>query len=353
MLIFHSDDTALRRARTELHDGALVEPFESPERVTLILERLKALALGEIRRPLAYGLAPVLAVHDEDYVNFLATCWGRWQAAGNQGEAIANIWPARTLRGDRVPEAIGGQLGYYALAADTSITAGTFDAAMASKDVALGAVSHTLATRAPSFGLCRPPGHHAAYDQFGGYCFFNNAAIAAEHALGAGKQRVAILDVDFHHGNGTQQIFYGRDDVFFASIHGDPSVTFPYFSGYADETGTGCGEGFTANYPLPPGVAVARWMEALNEALVRIRRSGAELLIVSLGVDTFEHDPISAFCLTHADFNTLGQCLASAGLPTTLLMEGGYAVADIGVNVANVLTGFESAMPPLIDDNGA
>jgi len=353
MLIFHSDDTCLRRARTELHDGALVEPFESPERVTLILEHLKALALGEIRRPLAYGLAPVLAVHDEDYVNFLATCWGRWQAAGNQGEAIANIWPARTLRGDRVPEAIGGQLGYYALAADTSITAGTFDAAMASKDVALGAVSHTLATRAPSFGLCRPPGHHAAYDQFGGYCFFNNAAIAAEHALGAGKQRVAILDVDFHHGNGTQQIFYGRDDVFFASIHGDPSVTFPYFSGYADETGTGCGEGFTANYPLPPGVAVARWMEALNEALVRIRRSGAELLIVSLGVDTFEHDPISAFCLTHADFNTLGQCLASAGLPTTLLMEGGYAVADIGVNVANVLTGFESAMPPLIDDNGA
>lgn len=352
MLIFHSDDTCLRRARTELHDGALVEPFESPERVTLILERLKALALGEIRHPATYGLAPVLAVHDEAYVRFLATCWARWQAAGNAGEAIANIWPARTLRGDRVPEAIGGQLGYYALAADTSITAGTFDAAMASKDVALGAVSHTLKTREPAFGLCRPPGHHAAYDQFGGYCFFNNAAIAAEHALRAGRKRVAILDVDFHHGNGTQQIFYARDDVFFASIHGDPSVTFPYFSGYADETGTGPGDGFTANYPLPPGVAVARWMNALDDALERICRSGAELLIVSLGVDTFENDPISAFCLTHADFSTLGQRLASVGLPTTLLMEGGYAVADIGVNVAGVLSGFERVVSSSADDNG-
>jgi acetoin utilization deacetylase AcuC-like enzyme len=247
------------------------------------------------------------------------------------------------MRGDRIPQSVSGQLGYYALAAETSITEGTFAAAMASKDTALAAIDHTLATGEPTFGLCRPPGHHAAVDQFGGYCFFNNAAIAAQRALDAGKRRVAILDVDFHHGNGTQQIFYRRDDVLFASLHGDPDVTFPYFSGYTDETGEGVGEGFTINYPLPPGTSVATWMAALDDALARIHQAECELLVVSLGVDIFEDDPISAFTFQHADFIALGQRLAEAGLPCVFLMEGGYAVADIGVNVVNVLQGFNEA----------
>ena len=340
MLTFFSEGSRQRQARSELHDGALVTPFECPERMDLVLAALSKAAF-EVRSPSDYGLAPVLAVHDADYVAFLENCWQAWQAAGHAGEAIPNIWPARTMRGDRIPQSVSGQLGYYALAAETSITEGTFAAAMASKDTALAATDHTLATGEPTFGLCRPPGHHAAVDQFGGYCFFNNAAIAAQRALDAGKRRVAILDVDFHHGNGTQQIFYRRDDVLFASLHGDPDVTFPYFSGYADETGEGAGEGFTINYPLPPGTSVATWMAALDEALARIHQAECELLVVSLGVDIFEDDPISAFTFQHADFIALGKRLAAAGLPCVFLMEGGYAVEDIGVNVVNVLQGFE------------
>ena len=340
MLTFFSEGSRQRQARSELHDGALVTPFECPERMDLVLAALSKAAF-EVRSPSDYGLAPVLAVHDADYVAFLENCWQAWQAAGHAGEAIPNIWPARTMRGDRIPQSVSGQLGYYALAAETSITEGTFAAAMASKDTALAATDHTLATGEPTFGLCRPPGHHAAVDQFGGYCFFNNAAIAAQRALDAGKRRVAILDVDFHHGNGTQQIFYRRDDVLFASLHGDPDVTFPYFSGYTDETGEGVGEGFTINYPLPPGTSVATWMAALDEALARIHQAECELLVVSLGVDIFEDDPISAFTFQHADFIALGKRLATAGLPCVFLMEGGYAVEDIGVNVVNVLQGFE------------
>ncbi|MYL22933.1 histone deacetylase family protein [Halomonas alkaliantarctica] len=340
MLTFHSDKTSLRQANTELHDGTLVTPFESPERVALILACLKQAQLGEIREPPALGLAPVLAVHDRGYVDFLQSCWQRWQAAGHAGEAMANIWPARTLRGDRIPKSVSGQLGYYALAAETAITDGTFEAAMASKDVALAAVAHTLASGEPSFGLCRPPGHHAAFDQFGGYCFFNNAAIAAQYARDAGKKRVAILDVDFHHGNGTQQIFFDRDDVLFVSIHGDPAVTFPYYLGYADETGRGPGEGFNVNYPLPPGTDVATWLATLDLALADIQAFDPELVVISLGVDIFEGDPISAFTFKNYDFVTLGERLASLKRPTTFLLEGGYAVADIGVNVVNVLRGF-------------
>ena len=340
MVTFFSEGSRQRQARSELHDGALVTPFECPERMDLVLAALSKAAF-EVRSSSDYGLAPVLAVHDADYVAFLENCWQAWQAAGHAGEAIPNIWPARTMRGDRIPQSVSGQLGYYALAAETSITEGTFAAAMASKDTALAATDHTLATGEPTFGLCRPPGHHAAVDQFGGYCFFNNAAIAAQRALDAGKRRVAILDVDFHHGNGTQQIFYRCDDVLFASLHGDPDVTFPYFSGYTDETGEGVGEGFTINYPLPPGTSVATWMAALDEALAHIHRAECELLVVSLGVDIFEGDPISAFTFQHVDFIALGQRLAAAGLPCVFLMEGGYAVEDIGVNVVNVLQGFE------------
>lgn len=343
MLTFFSADSRLRQARSELHDGSLVAPFECSERLDLVLSAIQQSALGEVREPSDYGMAPVLAVHDPAYVNFLSHCWQAWKGAGHTGEAIPNIWPARTLRGDKIPRSISGQLGYYALAAETSINEGTFEAALASKNTALGAVEYALTSGEPCFGLCRPPGHHAAFDQFGGYCFFNNAAIAAQWALDAGKRRVAILDVDFHHGNGTQQIFYHRNDVLFVSLHGDPDVTFPYYSGYAEEIGVGAGEGFNINYPLPPGTSVTTWMAALDKALARIRQAECELMIVSLGVDIFEGDPISAFTFQHADFVALGERLAQTQLPCIFLMEGGYAVDDIGVNVVNVLQGFEQS----------
>ena len=191
-----------------------------------------------------------------------------------------------------------------------------------------------------TFALCRPPGHHAGSDLYGGYCFLNNAAIAAQGFIDGGAARVAILDVDFHHGNGTQDIFYNRNDVLFLSLHGEPENAFPHFLGYADETGIGPGDGFNFNYPLPPGTPYHQWHTALTEAFNEIRRYSPDALVVSLGVDTFEHDPISFFKLGSSDFTHYGAEIAQLDLPTLFVMEGGYAVEQIGINTLNVLDGF-------------
>lgn len=176
---------------------------------------------------------------------------------------------------------------------------------------------------------------------YGGYCFLNNAAIAAQYFRDHGASRVAVLDVDFHHGNGTQDIFYNRSDVLYVSIHGDPADAFPYFSGYADETGSGEGDGYNLNLPLPRGTEFSVWQEALNDALARIRNFRPDALVVSLGVDTFAQDPISFFRLQSADFSTYGRMIATCKVPTLFVFEGGYAVQEVGVNAVNVLTGFE------------
>ena len=227
----------------------------------------------------------------------------------------------------------------------TSISHGTWEAARAAADVALTGASQIKEGARAAFALCRPPGHHAARDLYGGYCFLNNAAIAAQYLRDAGAARVAILDVDFHHGNGTQDIFYDRPDVLYISLHGDPAEAFPYFSGFADETGTGAGAGFTLNLPLPPGTKFGAWQDALRAALLRIENFRADALVVSLGVDTFAEDPISFFRLQSADFSTYGRMIGASALPTLFVLEGGYAVGEIGVNVVNVLTGFEDAQP--------
>ncbi len=341
MLTIHSPRHLLRRATSELAGGHLVAPFECPERIAFVLERIAETGLGEVIEPAEHGLDPILAVHDADFVRFLETAWADWVASGATGEAIPIVWPARRMS-RRVPNEIGGRLGHYALAAETSITEGTFAAARSSADVAVEAASRVADGAGAVFGLCRPPGHHAARDLYGGYCFLNNAAIAVERLKARGASRVAVLDVDFHHGNGTQDVFYDRGDVLYASIHGDPRETFPYFLGYADEIGRGEGEGATLNLPLAPGADWEVWGAALATALTRIDRFGAEAVVVSLGVDAYEGDPHGFFRLRSQDFLRLGEAIGRAGHPTVFLMEGGYAVAEIGVNVVNVLMGFEN-----------
>jgi acetoin utilization deacetylase AcuC-like enzyme len=194
------------------------------------------------------------------------------------------------------------------------------------------------------FGLCRPPGHHAAADYCGGYCFVNNAAVAAQWLRDQGAARVSILDIDYHHGNGTQSIFYDRDDIQFVSLHGDPRQEYPYFLGYADEIGHGGGEGFNVNYPMVWGTGFDVWGQALRDACHEIVSYSPEAVVVSLGVDTFEKDPISQFKLKSADYIKAGEIIAGLEKPTVFLMEGGYAVAEIGMNAVNVLSGFESAL---------
>jgi acetoin utilization deacetylase AcuC-like enzyme len=342
MITVFSPDHVLRSPRTELYGGELVRPHESPERARIVLERIETQRLGAVVAPSKFGAAPLLRVHDAAYLEFLEAAWNEWVAAGNRGEAIPDCWPARRMS-QRRPNSITGKLGYFAMAGETSISHGTWEAARAAADVALTGASRIEGGDGAAFALCRPPGHHAARDLYGGYCFLNNAAIAAQDLRDTVAARVAILDVDFHHGNGTQDIFNDRADVLYVSLHGDPKDAFPYFSGYADETGIGAGEGFTLNLPLPRGTEFGAWREALRIGLRRIEDFHADALVVSLGVDTFEEDPISFFRLQSPDFFTYGRMIGCCALPTLFVLEGGYAVGEIGVNVVNVLTGFESA----------
>lgn len=341
MLTIYSEKHRLRNSKTELYQGQLVEPFERPSRMDYIVNRIREAGLGEMVEPTDFGLEPVLRIHDAGFVTFLENAWDEWQATGAKGEAIATCWPARRMA-QTCPSDIDGKLGYYCLASETAISEGTWEAARSSANVALEGASR-IAGSGAVFSLCRPPGHHAALDMFGGYCFLNNAGIAAQHLLDTGMKRVAILDVDFHHGNGTQDIFYNRDDVLFISLHGDPMDAFPHFLGHANETGEGAGEGYTLNLPMGRGTPFGPWRDALKRALDRIAGYGPEALIVSLGVDTFENDPISFFKLKSDDFATYGADLAALNLPTLFVMEGGYDIAEIGINTVNVLQGFEAA----------
>jgi acetoin utilization deacetylase AcuC-like enzyme len=341
MITVFSEEHALRHPRTELSGGELVTPHECPERAQFVLDRVREQGLGEVIAPTRFDRAPLLRVHDAHYLGFLEHAWRDWVAAGNRGEAIPDCWPARRMT-QRCPNSITGKLGYYAMAGETSISAGTWEAARAAADVALTAAARIQSGEQAAFALCRPPGHHAARDLFGGYCFLNNAALAAQLLRDGGAARVAILDVDYHHGNGTQDIFYERADVLFVSLHAHPADAFPYFSGYEDETGSGPGTGFTYNLPMPDGTEFAVWQAALQSALRRIADFRADALVVSLGVDTFIEDPISSFRLSSDDFSTYGGMLGTCGLPTLFVLEGGYAVREIGINAVNVLTGFES-----------
>lgn len=342
MQIVFSEDHRLHFAQGELYGGEFVTPFERPSRMEYVLRELKTRGMLDLVPPRPLDMTPVHKVHDAKFLAFLATAWSEWVKAGFRGEILPTGFPARGMR-QIEPRNIDGRAGYYALAMETCITAGTWEAAVASASVAQTA-QLVISGGAPSaFALCRPPGHHAHHDLYGGYCFLNNAAIAAQGFRDQGAARVAILDVDFHHGNGTQDIFYERSDVLFCSLHGQPEDAFPYFIGYKDETGRGMGEGHNFNYPMPPGTPYTQWGEALEQACRKIAAYKPDVLIVSLGVDTYKDDPISFFKLDSPDFTTYGTRIAKLKLPTLFVMEGGYAIEAIGVNTVNVLDGFVNA----------
>ena len=368
MKTFFSEDHRLHFPQGELHGGQLVTPFERPSRIEYVLRRLVERGFPAPEQPPGCDMTPVARVHDAGYLAFLESVWGEWKAAGFAGEVIATAFPARRMPGARVPRDIDGKVGWYALAAETAITGGTWRAALSSCASAQAAQRYVSGRRGAdrdggtvggdgrsaddgppaAFALCRPPGHHAAIDLYGGYCFLNNAAVVAEMFRADGVERVAVLDVDFHHGNGTQDILWHRGDVLFASIHGHPEDAYPYFSGYADERGAGDGEGATANWPLRPGSGWDRWSAALDEALERVAGFGTGALVVSLGVDAYRDDPISFFRLDSDDFAECGRRIAALGLPTVFVMEGGYAIEAVGINAVNVLEGFGGRSPDVV-----
>jgi acetoin utilization deacetylase AcuC-like enzyme len=343
MITFFNDRHALHHGRREMFRGELVPCFEVPARADHVLRELQSRKLGAIESPPDIAEEAILRVHSRRYVDFLRGAWEEWVAldpANAQRDAIPSYWPIRTFRSDVLPPSFPARMGLFSFDAGSPLTSGTWVAARAGAECAVASANHVLGGARGAFALTRPPGHHAGADFFGGYCFLNNAAIAAQALRDGGVDRVAILDIDYHHGNGTQAIFYERADVFFASVHGDPHTEYPYYLGYADERGNGTGEGYNLNLPLPRGTGFAAWRGAMSHALREIARFGAQALVVSLGVDTFAGDPISGFDLRSEHFLRIGEDLAGAGLATVFVFEGGYAVAEVGVNAVNVLDGF-------------
>ena len=333
--LFFDDRQTAHAPLRELHNGEWVPFAENVARPRAIVA-----AFPDWQTVRDFGMAPLLAVHDAAYLGFLERAHREWSAAGRSGDAIGYTFPVVRRR----PLAFGridADLGAYSYDAGTPIAEGTWLSAYWSAQGALTALDH-LATSgdAHGFALCRPPGHHAGRDYMGGYCYLNNAAIAARAAVARGLGPVAILDIDYHHGNGTQDIFYADADVFFASIHADPSTDYPFYWGHADERGEGEGEGATLNLPLPRGTDGAAYRPALDRALRAIADWGARLLIVSFGADTHKSDPISSFALERKDYGDLASDIAALAVPTLIVMEGGYAVGDLGRNVAAFLEGF-------------
>ncbi|HEU0045482.1 histone deacetylase family protein [Sphingomonas sp.] len=318
----------------ELHNGGFVPYAEVPARAAMILA-----AIGGAAEPVDAGMAPIEAVHHADYLAFLREAPGLWRAAGRSGDAIPYAFPVVGRRPLRLHR-IDALLGRYGFDATTPLTPDTWDTAYWSAQTALAATGAVLGGERTAFALCRPPGHHAGADYCGGYCHLNVAAIAAQAARDAGVARVTVLDIDYHHGNGTQDIFWDRGDVFYASVHADPATDYPFYWGHADERGEGAGEGATLNLPLSHGTTLDEFRRAQGEALAAIAAFGPGLLVVSFGADTWEGDPISRFALKTADYALLARDIAACGWPTVIVMEGGYAVDALGANVASFLGGF-------------
>lgn len=345
MIVVASDDHFQHNPPHEFLDGALIPIYETPERVTIIRAALERAALGPVVAPRAFGIEPVRAVHDDGYLTYLETIYDRWVVAGGAPEAVipgtlAVRWMSRPHDHPLAAP------GYYTFDTCAPIVAGTYAAARTAADIALTGAESLLAGHRSVYALCRPPGHHAGRDLSGGYCFLNNAAIAAEYLVrSVAGATCAILDIDFHHGNGTQQIFYERSDVLFVSIHASPSYQYPFFLGYAGECGAGAGEGYNLNLPLDAGVRDREYLAALDRALEAIADVAPHFLVLSAGFDTFEGDPVAnhggGFALSAAAYPQIGRRIAALNLPTLVVQEGGYAIDALGDNVVGLLQGLE------------
>ena len=333
----------------ETYLGRSIPAHEVVARAELIREALLADGGFEVLGPIDHGLEPILAVHDRGLVRFLETAWAdvERQRPGTDS-LIADTYPVRAMfdgmSAEAVaalpePTAVGGRTGWWGLDSGNPIVAGTYDAARGAVDVALTTLDLVLGGEQVAYGLCRPPGHHAARSMAGGYCFFNNAAIAAEAATLATGEPVAILDLDFHHGNGTQQIFWRRGDVLYASLHGDPRRIYPFFLGHAAETGEGPGAGANLNVPLSAGTDDEAYLAALERALEAIDARPGSLVVVSLGFDTYRDDPICDFALTTPVYAEIGRRVAALGRRLVVLQEGGYHLPSLGPNAVSWLRG--------------
>lgn len=320
--------------------GNFVPGEEKPERAERLLAALDR-KRHDLVSPAPYGNGPRLGVHALDYLTFLEAASSEWQQLpGASAEVVGNVHPVRGS--GTYPASIVGRAGWHLQDMACGIGPGTWAAAAAATDVAVTAADLVLDGERAAYALCRPPGHHAYRDMAGGHCFLNNTAIAAEWLCQAGK-RVAILDIDIHHGNGTQSIFYHRADVLTVSVHADPHRFYPFFWGHAHERGEGDGEGFNINVPVPLGADDATWTAAVGGTLASIRAFAPDVLVVALGLDASFDDPFGGAKVTGAGFKSAGEMIGRLGLPTLIVQEGGYLSETLGPNLAAFLGGFETS----------
>lgn len=340
MRAFLDERQARHEPRHFMANGALLPNPEVSERIGIL--RAAAEAAGcRFETPRDAGLGPLAAVHTPEYLTFLRTIHARWRRIDDAGrEVIPNVHPAN--RTDGYPRSAVGQAGYHQADTACPIAEGTWEAVYLSAQTAVAGADALLDGAGAAYALCRPPGHHAFADLAGGFCFLNNAAIAAERLRMAGR-RPAILDVDVHHGNGTQGIFYARADVLTVSIHADPERFYPFFWGYAQERGSGDGLGCNLNLPLPRGTDDDRYLATLATALDRIAGFGADALVVATGLDIHVDDPFRGFAVTTAGFRNIGAAIAATGLDCLFVQEGGYVSDHLGQNLSSALSGFLGA----------
>jgi acetoin utilization deacetylase AcuC-like enzyme len=339
MRIIFADQHRLHDPANAIIDGKRFASEDTPERAENILQAVQKPPFGPICPPSDHGLGPILSVHTQDYIDYLQSAY--FQNKATYGQASAVIPETFAPRGARrKPSSFHGIPGYYCFGIGTPLLEHTWEAAYWSAQCALTAADFVISGDRAAYAICRPPGHHAASSLYGGLCYLNNAAIAARYLQAGGLSRIAILDIDYHHGNGTQEIFYADSSVLYCSLHAHPDDDYPYYWGSAAETGEGAGTGFNINLPLPQGTQDATYLDALDRALGIIRSFAPLGLIISAGFDTAVGDPIGGFNLTLEGLAKVGLHTANLALPTVIIQEGGYLVERLGENAVAFLRAF-------------
>jgi acetoin utilization deacetylase AcuC-like enzyme len=344
-----SQDCLLHEPGGEVWLGVREAGTEVPQRAAVILRALRD-AGAPVLPARRHEIADLHSVHHPGLVAHLASIWADWEAGGyvsryRRDRVVPYVFPTAAMLAGlpaRPPAAAHGRVGLYCYDTMTLVGPGSWPAIRAAADAALTAAELIAAGRPASYALCRPPGHHAGPDGYGGSCYLNNAALAAQALRQAGASRVAVIDIDAHHGNGTQAIFYARPDVYYGSVHVDPGAGwFPHYMGFAAERGSGPGAGANQNLPVAPGTGDARWLAAVGQLCQDVRRHGAEAIVLSLGVDAATADPESPLQVTAAGYRAAGELIGALG-PVAAVQEGGYHLPSLGQYVLATLAGVQS-----------
>jgi acetoin utilization deacetylase AcuC-like enzyme len=347
-VVWH-DDCLLHEPGGEVWLGLRESGTELPERATVILRALTA-AGAPVRPAEPHDPAALLAVHDRELVGHLATIWADWEAGGyltdhGRDRVVPYVFPTAAMLAGlplRQPAATHAQVGRFCYDTMTLVGPGSWEAIRAAADAANTAGLLVAAGQRAAYALCRPPGHHAGPAGYGGSCYLNNAAIAAQALRQGGASQVAIVDIDAHHGNGTQAIFYERADVFYGSVHVDPGAGwFPHYMGFADEEGNGAGRWANRNVPLPPGSGDECWLDAVGQLCGAVAAHGADAIVLSLGVDAAAADPESPLQVTADGYRAAGELIGALG-PVAVIQEGGYDLASLGEYVLAALIGVQT-----------